>query len=77
MVSPVSVLCHSAMRVARRAETSSNSPSTKQSASIACPPAIVRVLAPFRRSPCQMRPSPRRVTAWLTTLMLAETISPM
>ena len=32
---------------------------------------MVRVLAPFRRSPCQMRPSPRLVIAWLIDWQLA------
>ena len=31
---------------------------------MACPPAMVSVFAPFRRSPCQMRPLPR----WLKPL---------
>src|SRR6266700_3398976 len=37
---------------------------------MAWPPEIVRVLAPFFRSPCQMRPAPRSSACWLITLRL-------
>ena len=54
---------HSGIRVDTRAESSANSPSTAHRASMAWPPAMVIVLAPLVRTPCQMRPGPRCSTA--------------
>ena len=68
---------HSGIRVDTRAETSANSPSTAHRASMAWPPAMVSVLAPLARTPCQMRPGPRCSWAWATVLRFAVSTSPM
>ena len=68
---------HSGIRVDTRAETSANSPSTAQSASMAWPPVMVSTLAPFARTPCQMRPGPRWSWACTTQVRFAVSTSPM
>ena len=68
---------HSGIRVDTRAETSANSPRMAHIASMAWPPAMVSVLAPLARTPCQMRPGPRCSTAGTAVFKCAVSTSPM
>ena len=77
MAAPLSSSRHSVMRVVTRADSSTTSPSMKQSASIAWPPEIVSGLAPLARTACQARPGPRSSAACVMTLRFALSASPM